>query len=112
LQDPPKFTQIGIFGLKMYHLATLVRDDFEWKSVFSFDNGPSQWGQFRTTELLRLSQICRVQTWIGNAHSKDTYVRRQKQFIFQMSILRQTLDATRTTYVVNHTYIECEQLCT
>jgi hypothetical protein len=29
LQDPPKFTQIGIFGLKMYHLATLVRDDFE-----------------------------------------------------------------------------------
>jgi hypothetical protein len=25
LQDPPKFTQIAIFGLKMYHLATLVR---------------------------------------------------------------------------------------
>jgi hypothetical protein len=24
LQDPPKFTQIGIFGLKMHHLATLV----------------------------------------------------------------------------------------
>jgi hypothetical protein len=24
VQDPPKFTQIGIFGLKMYHLATLV----------------------------------------------------------------------------------------
>jgi hypothetical protein len=24
LQDPPKFTQIGIFGLKIYHLATLV----------------------------------------------------------------------------------------
>jgi hypothetical protein len=23
LQDPPKFTQIGIFGLKIYHLATL-----------------------------------------------------------------------------------------
>jgi hypothetical protein len=23
LQDPPKFTQIGIFGLKKYHLATL-----------------------------------------------------------------------------------------
>jgi hypothetical protein len=22
LQDPPKFTQIGIFGLKVYHLAT------------------------------------------------------------------------------------------
>jgi hypothetical protein len=22
LQDPPKFTQIGIFGLKTYHLAT------------------------------------------------------------------------------------------
>jgi hypothetical protein len=23
LQDPPKFTQIGIFGLKIYHLATV-----------------------------------------------------------------------------------------
>jgi hypothetical protein len=23
LKDPPKFTQIGIFGLKIYHLATL-----------------------------------------------------------------------------------------
>jgi hypothetical protein len=24
LQDTPKYTQIGIFGLKIYHLATLV----------------------------------------------------------------------------------------
>jgi hypothetical protein len=24
LKDPPKFTQIGTFGLKIYHLATLV----------------------------------------------------------------------------------------
>jgi hypothetical protein len=24
LQDPPKFTQIGIFGLKLCHLATLL----------------------------------------------------------------------------------------
>jgi hypothetical protein len=24
LQDPPKFTQIGILGLKIYHLASLV----------------------------------------------------------------------------------------
>jgi hypothetical protein len=24
LQDPPKFTQNGIFGLKIYHLATLL----------------------------------------------------------------------------------------
>jgi hypothetical protein len=24
LQDPPKFTQIAIFGLKIYHLATLI----------------------------------------------------------------------------------------
>jgi hypothetical protein len=23
VQDPPKFTQIGIFDLKIYHLATL-----------------------------------------------------------------------------------------
>jgi hypothetical protein len=25
LQDLPKFTQIGIFGLKIYHLATLLK---------------------------------------------------------------------------------------
>jgi hypothetical protein len=25
LQDAPKFTQIWIFGLKIYHLATLIR---------------------------------------------------------------------------------------
>jgi hypothetical protein len=24
LQDSPKFTQIGIFGFKKYHLATLI----------------------------------------------------------------------------------------
>jgi hypothetical protein len=24
MQGPPKFTQIGIFGLKIYHLATLI----------------------------------------------------------------------------------------
>jgi hypothetical protein len=27
LQDPPKFTQIGIFGLKICHLATLFRTE-------------------------------------------------------------------------------------
>jgi hypothetical protein len=26
LQDPPKFTQIGIFGLKTNHLATLLAE--------------------------------------------------------------------------------------
>jgi hypothetical protein len=26
VQDLPKFTQIGIFGLKIYHLATLTGD--------------------------------------------------------------------------------------
>jgi hypothetical protein len=26
LKDPPKFTQIGIFGLKKHHLATLCSD--------------------------------------------------------------------------------------
>jgi hypothetical protein len=24
LQDPPRITQFGIFGLKLYHLATLM----------------------------------------------------------------------------------------
>jgi hypothetical protein len=34
-QDTTKFTQIGIFGLKIHHLATLVGDDL-------FDNGVIQ----------------------------------------------------------------------
>jgi hypothetical protein len=29
LQEPRKFTQIGIFGLKIHHLATLVRNAFD-----------------------------------------------------------------------------------
>jgi hypothetical protein len=28
LHEPPKFTQIGIFGLKLCHLATLPRNIF------------------------------------------------------------------------------------
>jgi hypothetical protein len=28
-QEPPKFTQTGIFGLKKYHLATLVGPETE-----------------------------------------------------------------------------------
>jgi hypothetical protein len=28
VQDPPKFTLIGIFGLKIYHLATLQTSAF------------------------------------------------------------------------------------
>jgi hypothetical protein len=30
LQDPPKFTQIGIFGLKTNHLATLPYGELVW----------------------------------------------------------------------------------
>jgi hypothetical protein len=39
LQDPPKFTQIGIFGLKKCHLATLLSRTFFHKCflrLFSF----------------------------------------------------------------------------
>jgi hypothetical protein len=35
LQGPPKFTQSGIFGLKIYHLATLVVSFFPEKVMFS-----------------------------------------------------------------------------
>jgi hypothetical protein len=31
LQDPPKRTQIGIFGLKIYHLATLILNTHQAK---------------------------------------------------------------------------------
>jgi hypothetical protein len=32
---PPKFTQIGIFGIKIYHLATLLENDrFEAEIYF------------------------------------------------------------------------------
>jgi hypothetical protein len=30
-QDPPKFTQVGIFGLKINHLATLLPSQFQLK---------------------------------------------------------------------------------
>jgi hypothetical protein len=33
LQDPPKFTQILIFGLKIYHLATLHPTCFLWQQL-------------------------------------------------------------------------------
>jgi hypothetical protein len=36
LQDPPKFTQIGIFGLKIYHLAALVERAKREKDECSF----------------------------------------------------------------------------
>jgi hypothetical protein len=35
LQDPPKFTQFWIFGLKTNHLVTLVRKEPEKSDVFS-----------------------------------------------------------------------------
>jgi hypothetical protein len=31
-QGPPKFTQIGIFGLKINHLATLAETEAKWKA--------------------------------------------------------------------------------
>jgi hypothetical protein len=36
LHGPPKFTQIGIFGLKIYHLATLVAGRSQKISVGAF----------------------------------------------------------------------------
>jgi hypothetical protein len=34
LQGLPKFTQIGIFGRKIYHLATLPRSSSEINKLF------------------------------------------------------------------------------
>jgi hypothetical protein len=34
LQGPPKFTQIAIFTLKMYHLATLLQSDIAFLGEF------------------------------------------------------------------------------
>jgi hypothetical protein len=50
LQDPPKFTQIGIFGLKTNHLATLV--------VRSAFFGA---GRFNSLEILDISVLFREQ---------------------------------------------------
>jgi hypothetical protein len=36
LQDPPKFTQIGIFGLKIYHLANLLKSGHKAESMENF----------------------------------------------------------------------------
>jgi hypothetical protein len=54
LHDPQKLTQVGIFGLKIFHLATLL-----WKTA------PSLYTQKRALPLL---------TNIPPKHS-DTYVR-------------------------------------
>jgi hypothetical protein len=35
LEDPPKFTQIGIFGLKTNHLATLLDNENRTINYFS-----------------------------------------------------------------------------
>jgi hypothetical protein len=35
LQGPPKFIQIGVFGLKIYRLATLFRGYFSPKLIWS-----------------------------------------------------------------------------
>jgi hypothetical protein len=37
-QDPPKFTQIGIFGLKICHLATLVVSRITIQRVETFND--------------------------------------------------------------------------
>jgi hypothetical protein len=47
LQDPQKFTPIAIFGLKMYHLATLVSArldsaDRHQSSFDAFTNSPEK----------------------------------------------------------------------
>jgi hypothetical protein len=42
LPEPPKFTQIGIFGLKINHLETLpepLGDRIRRKNVGQFDDG-------------------------------------------------------------------------
>jgi hypothetical protein len=36
MQDSPKFTQIGIFGLQLYHLATLVGNRVSQKAATIF----------------------------------------------------------------------------
>jgi hypothetical protein len=49
LQDPPKFTQIGIFGLKIYHLATLFQSTwmvFQMTDFFCFFWGESLFSFF------------------------------------------------------------------
>jgi hypothetical protein len=53
LQDPPKFTQIGIFGLKINHLATLVGEAHPL---------PSE----RSTSVTRLGEISPFLTNIAN----------------------------------------------
>jgi hypothetical protein len=42
LQDPPKFSQIWIFGLKTNHLATL--EDFTKPANFFSDSETHFWG--------------------------------------------------------------------
>jgi hypothetical protein len=49
LQDPPKLTQIGVFGLKINHLATLVCD------IFIFGTMPHFLSTHKAHEPLKLN---------------------------------------------------------
>jgi hypothetical protein len=48
LQDPPKFTQILIFGLKTNHLATLI----QWMKKFETEATMKRMSQSRCRSLL------------------------------------------------------------
>jgi hypothetical protein len=51
VQDPPKFTQIGNFGFKIYHLATLEKHRPRQKEALAFQKRPTYSKQFLLMDL-------------------------------------------------------------
>jgi hypothetical protein len=59
LQDRPKFTQIGIFGLKMHHLATLVDGPrFKEKQAKNMAEGCGMDMQKKKNKMLQAGYFC------------------------------------------------------
>jgi hypothetical protein len=66
LQDPPKFTQVGIFGLKIYHLATLeyTRARFVSRGRFSI------WFLQTLPKRFRFGQLLEIRLRMGKVLEK------------------------------------------
>jgi hypothetical protein len=58
IPSSPKYTQIGIFGLKIYHLATL---------------------KLTRNDMTRKKNNCKTGKWDGNEHDVSCLVRRRRR---------------------------------
>jgi hypothetical protein len=67
LQDPPNFLQISIFGLKICHLATLIRTRAQ-NSEPGWQNPPGSKSQVSRSPVQRQALECNHITWDQQFH--------------------------------------------